>query len=761
MDNAGMVAMFEALVASGLNGFLGCLSDIYEAALVEFFQNASVRDGQVISTVQGKLMEISEEVFARTFQLPVEGLMDLNEVLKDLVFDARSVFSFNGEKLSTSCKKREMKFEFRLLCDILAKSVTVKAGSLYAASKGLCCTNLYFAEKCMELGDSKEFPPLKILTAKTVGRYIAINENIGVEEVEDESRLKKTPAKKVASRKRPAIAVDAPVLKKKWTTSGKAVPKAKDLAIVSVALDAEPIQTVGPTSAMPAVHPPAPKRKAPKRKLRLTAVSGDEILAKEQAVEDAVLQQETTTSVDDVDNIILRVIVETTQMESRVMEPEVAGEIVTGTDFEEQVDPRTEDIVVETSEESMSIEDLLQHIRGDALLPSVLSAEPTRIKFSNGISIPRVAVGDLYKARLPKIALADKGKLREQVIDEVSAFLNYFSLRPVLEFLKDITVKERKVLTWAETDSVQIALQRRLYIVAKYRQLLLRKYLESHRAYFSFGQAWSAMALQIIDLLSIAHNAAVNESLIQRKAHALQWTRPCCSILFEDINAQFSQLRDSISQISIKQVRTQRILDDLKNELLFKIDNLAKAYAEAQDQQNQYIQNSLKNARQESRTQSDVLSVKLNEFHKGNRVHSAFVTTELADIRNEVKAMDEQLAKSDMLDFHAQAQENLLNLSTQLGFLVYYIDRGGDVKKGEGGSIRPQSPPDDQSRPSGGSGSRGSGGDGSSQRRGSGGSSQKRHSSSSGGVHHSSGGDGPVGPIRRDAEYWIYGKRQF
>ncbi|KZV16346.1 hypothetical protein F511_35924 [Dorcoceras hygrometricum] len=121
-----MVAMFEALVASGLNGFLGCFSDIYEAALVEFFQNASVRDGQVISTVQGKLVEISEEVFARTFELPVEGLMDLNEVPKDLVFDARSVFSFNGEQLSTSCKKREMKFEFRLLCDILAKLISIK-----------------------------------------------------------------------------------------------------------------------------------------------------------------------------------------------------------------------------------------------------------------------------------------------------------------------------------------------------------------------------------------------------------------------------------------------------------------------------------------------------------------------------------------------------------------------------------------------------------------------------------------------------------
>ncbi|KZV19087.1 hypothetical protein F511_10138 [Dorcoceras hygrometricum] len=302
MDNAGMVAMFEALVASGINGFLGCLSEIYEAALVEFFQNASVRDGQVISTVQGKLVEISEEVFVRTFQLPVEGLVDLNEVPKDLVFDARSVFSFNGEQLSTSCEKREMKFEFRLLCDILAKSITVKAGSFDAVTheRFLMMTAIYGGIKNLELGDSKEFPPLKILTAKTVGRYIAINEKIG----EDVSRVKKTPAKKVASRKRPAITVEAPVVKKKRTSSGKAVSKDKDLDFVSVALDDIPIQTVVPSYAIPAVHPPAPKRRAPKRKMRMIAGSDDETVEKESNVETIVVEQRATTSVDDVDNII-------------------------------------------------------------------------------------------------------------------------------------------------------------------------------------------------------------------------------------------------------------------------------------------------------------------------------------------------------------------------------------------------------------------------------------------------------------------------
>ncbi|KZV34282.1 protein transport protein sec31-like [Dorcoceras hygrometricum] len=62
MDHEGMVAMFEALVATGLKDFLGCPVVIYEDELIEFFQNGSVMDGMVVSTVNGKTVEISEEL---------------------------------------------------------------------------------------------------------------------------------------------------------------------------------------------------------------------------------------------------------------------------------------------------------------------------------------------------------------------------------------------------------------------------------------------------------------------------------------------------------------------------------------------------------------------------------------------------------------------------------------------------------------------------------------------------------------------------
>ncbi|KZV49979.1 hypothetical protein F511_40030 [Dorcoceras hygrometricum] len=99
MDNARMVAMFESLVATGLKGFLGCPAVIHDAALLEFFDNGEVRDGLVVSTVNGVSVEISEQLLAEKFELPMEGLTDLLEIPKDLVFDAKSIVSFSGEPL--------------------------------------------------------------------------------------------------------------------------------------------------------------------------------------------------------------------------------------------------------------------------------------------------------------------------------------------------------------------------------------------------------------------------------------------------------------------------------------------------------------------------------------------------------------------------------------------------------------------------------------------------------------------------------------
>ncbi|KZV34125.1 glutathione reductase, cytosolic [Dorcoceras hygrometricum] len=158
------------------------------------------------------------------------GLTDVANVPKDLVYDARSIFSKSG-----ACKKRKMKYEFCLLNDILPKSVTVKAGSFDVVTheRFLLMTAINFglkinwskflfdilkemvtksskkakgfaAQICvllksapnLSLGEAKTVPPQKILTVKTVGTYVAKNKNIGSDEDESEDPLAKKASKK-------------------------------------------------------------------------------------------------------------------------------------------------------------------------------------------------------------------------------------------------------------------------------------------------------------------------------------------------------------------------------------------------------------------------------------------------------------------------------------------------------------------------------------------------------------------------------------
>ncbi|KZV49079.1 hypothetical protein F511_44481 [Dorcoceras hygrometricum] len=274
MDDPGMVSMFEALVASGLRGFLGCPAIVYEDALVDFFENASVRNGVVISTVGGQLVDISEKLFAETFELPVDGLGDLSEMPKDAIFDARSIFSLSGEPINLSGRKNQMKMPFRLLCDIVAKAISVKAGSFNAITVEkfslmttvVCKIKMNWAKfffgalkkmvtagskqakgfaiqislllatfPSVELGESSEFPASKVLTKKTVLRFVSINDRDGAEEVTGAAK------KKAVSKKRPAADVGAAVPKKKRSLKKKSI---SSMELVEVAEEAIPIQQV-------------------------------------------------------------------------------------------------------------------------------------------------------------------------------------------------------------------------------------------------------------------------------------------------------------------------------------------------------------------------------------------------------------------------------------------------------------------------------------------------------------------------------------
>ncbi|KZV46588.1 hypothetical protein F511_40660 [Dorcoceras hygrometricum] len=212
----------------------------------------------------------------------------------------------------------------------------------------------------------------------------------------------------------------------------------------------------------------------------------------------------------------------------------------------------------------MSLEDILMSIPVEVPLPST-GVEITKIVLGQTVYIPGVDEGDWYKASLPKIHPEEKGKeplqlknpakgkppqehyslicadidllvhLREKVIDEVAQFFYSFSLKKLAQLQIDeyYFEKEALVLSWAEAESTGVALQRKMYILLKYREVLVRKFLESWTQNFVPGDGTSAVDLKVIHLLSDLHSFILEELKHQTVAHSLQWNKTCCSQLFE------------------------------------------------------------------------------------------------------------------------------------------------------------------------------------------------------------------------------------
>ncbi|KZV42352.1 dnaJsubfamily B member 11-like [Dorcoceras hygrometricum] len=304
----------------------------------------------------------------------------------------------------------------------------------------------------LELGDSKEFLPLKILTAKTVGRYIAMNDKIAVDSVEGlagKSRVKKTHVKRAASKKRPAVAIEVQL----DTDVGRPVVQKTDEIEHWFDLSYEEFTTRQANKIVESAS---------------EANEEHETVAYETGVGEQQLQtfveQEVATEIE-METVSADPVI--TKSDDILVEVDESPAATTAKD----IDLATVTDVVQSSsdEELLSIDDLLKRIPGDMMLPSVLAGE----LIGHGISIPGVADGDLYKASLPKIALTDKGKapLSRPAYLRRLAFLTSLN--------RDIAANEENVLTWAETDSVQVALQRKVYLLAKYREMLLRNFLES------------------------------------------------------------------------------------------------------------------------------------------------------------------------------------------------------------------------------------------------------------------------------------------
>ncbi|KZV22100.1 hypothetical protein F511_09113 [Dorcoceras hygrometricum] len=630
MDNADIVEMFEALVASGLKEFLGCPAVIYEFALIEFFQNGSVRYGMVVSTIQGKIVHISEEVFASTFEFPVDGLIDMNEIPKDLGFDASCVFSFTAEQLRTSCKKREMKIEFQLLSYILVKSITVKAGSFDAVTHE------------------------RLLMMAAINGGVKINWgtllfNIFKEMVTPGSR------------------------------------QARGYAVQIILL-----------------------RQMREHKLEWARPSRSSLF-EGGVIDGGFFIQRNHRNIFSKCWIRVMILVDGSWL------------IVEGVDYWRPTKPV----------DSRNWEMLPQRLYFDDLAPlcSSLSLFKTLIL---GILLFRVQLLIFLRGFRVGFAAFSAGK-------DTNSFVGYFSdsvVQTVLQCLPKVEFVSSDGSTFYRPSPISepsISSQDADIIdtvVQPTTDQLIDTFFANPSVRLESGQHLSSQtptdglsssdqldfhirspddvdtsANQLdfpVDTPAVGTASALTQMSLSPLVFQLSLPTTSITIFSES----FADLKASVSRIIANQATDSRRFGDSHGEVLSKINHLEKVLLDTLYQQDQAFRILIQSVRQEAHNDTDVLSLAL----KSVRAQNSILSTDLADVHKEVKdhnellkELDERLAtvRSDLLDFRAQAQENHLNLSTQLGFLVDYINQGGDAKKGEDGSSRPQPPPDDQNRPSG------------------------------------------------------------
>ncbi|KZV27961.1 hypothetical protein F511_35979 [Dorcoceras hygrometricum] len=711
LDDTGMVQMFETLIAKGSRNFW--VAVFYEDALTEFFAHSSVKeDGMVVSNIGGTAIEISQAMFAAAFELPTEGLIDLTDVPKNFVFDARSLFSDSKEQVSMSCLKKALKFHYRLLHDILAKTIYVKAGSFDFVTRDrfLLMTAITFDLKInwssllfgvfkemvtpgsrqakgyaiqicvllrnvlgLELGESKSFPVPRILNEKTVHRFVSVNENVGIKEVADAPRARRTPVKKTMSKKRPATGDDevAPIIKKKRTTKGKPVAVKRlmveepDTAISTsgepVAEDAtgerEPVAEVAPGDADAAI---------------------EQVLAQLESVfkhQDADRSEKVDTWFDEAFD---------EEFEIANEERQVSEEVIDVT-IEEGTDERSmsrkkrlpESVVAENFDSQVSLIEPARYWGAAPLLIKIWAWQRVcteAIQFSvSGRLRPAsfssdIVIGNLGVDRLPDYFLDDF----EQGVNT-----DYF-----VEFLSGSSGQSGSEFDSASSsgDTVYRSPSPPDYAYALGPPILSPTIQEERLYFVQSPDSSPAASPQQESSSSSSSDVSLHFDSADLPLHDHTNTQTSALV---DSNVFTNALEDLRSYLS------QRIHESTC-ETRSKVNDVEFSVRGDILKQQAWLRQTFQNACEVLERQS----TQMNDLKKGLTAPVGIIFQDLFDIKKnqraqeaKLNALDGQVAaiRNEQLEFQNKISADLLSLSTQFAEIVDYI-RGGDAKKGEGGS---------------------------------------------------------------------------
>ncbi|KZV44311.1 hypothetical protein F511_25916 [Dorcoceras hygrometricum] len=140
-------------------------------AMTEFFPNAKVIAGTIVSFVANRKVVVTRDAFAEAFGLPTERMISFLDITPQTVVEMRRKNSGTDVPFRSPNKKKEMKMEYRLLHDIVARNSFTK----------ICGASECSAEESGEHRPwrAREITPTQVLNGKSVETYMKKNLGVG------------------------------------------------------------------------------------------------------------------------------------------------------------------------------------------------------------------------------------------------------------------------------------------------------------------------------------------------------------------------------------------------------------------------------------------------------------------------------------------------------------------------------------------------------------------------------------------------------
>ncbi|KZV21057.1 hypothetical protein F511_32369 [Dorcoceras hygrometricum] len=562
-----------------------------------------------------------------------------------------------------------MKIEFCLLGDILAKTIFVKAGSFDAVTheRLLLMTSIisgvninwsrllfdilkdmatpgsrqakgFAIQICvllknvpgLELGDSKAFPSPIILTEKTVHRYVVINENVSGEEVANEPRVKKTPIKKAASKKRPAVVAAEPVMKNKRTKNGKSVSSKENLEILPVAQEEVPLQIIEPTSAAKFEQPSVPKRNSKKRRLRLPKDSDDENVENVETPVTVEVTGETVVEQESaVENVIESVDVQRAETAVDISEEETISV------FEKSVPTVANVPLAESATEEMGADEEDIDIGGATVSGSAVGSQT--VEKADEFELWLNLSYEEFHARQAEQPVVTSSDTDEDIetIDLGAVFARFclfggLNVVDIRNFVSSIA-EDRTTLRDEQSVNRSIFVSQPIQFIASSEVQHVQRLLDQ-RPFSSSSSDDSSMHF-VEDDIQLGDDAA-----------STQFSLPTVATGVPDA---FAQLRASIDQLHFEQIRCKDDVDKLRDTLLMQIHDIEKKFTERFDAHDRTYRVLLNNIRHDARDHKNLLSLDLKSSQQKLSTQVAAAAFDTVDIRKEVKELN---AKVTFLD---------------------------------------------------------------------------------------------------------------